>query len=477
MPIGISHDTRNQVIREWLAGESRDKITSDTELAAGTISNIVRNWRHELGYPTADALRQLAIDLKRLGISTTDCAIGFRTVNTIKRLGLAEADEEKGLESFVSDIYNKCKYYGLMPDKLVILAMQILDLLESMPLSQVPNYVEEKSKDKQKLEEIRNLLGRKSAAQLEYEEALLKKKVTIEMLQKFTHMQDTLIEYDLSIEDIPNLVNALKNAQQLGYDANAIADKISTIESLEEKEKKLKNNLMVSQDELFMLKHAISLLNQEIDKHQRTLTEYEKLQNIGCGLRELILLNNTLREIATSNNIDSSMAVKKFFQDMEERNALTKTVDELRQEKKRMDILIDSQFNNARIFIESFGQEAKKDIADIFNTSTQNLQAIQLQTLQTVKEADTIIKSLNNKVKTQFEEIQKLGSSQEFSALIRAAKGDNSVNIEELKYAGIKTIDIIMSRLSDDDYNNNSSNKEIKESLELARISLQSKSS
>ena len=70
-----------------------------------------------------------------------------------------------------------------------------------------------------------------------------------------------------------------------------------------------------------MLKHAISLLNQEIDKHQRTLAEYYKLQNIGFGLRELILLNNTIREIATSNNIDSSMAVKKFFQDMEEKNA------------------------------------------------------------------------------------------------------------------------------------------------------------
>lgn len=234
---------------------------------------------------------------------------------------------------------------------------------------------------------------------------------------------------------------------------------------------------MVSQDELCMLKHAISLLNQEIDKHQRTLTEYDKLQNVGFGLREFILLNNTLREIATSNNIDSSMAVKKFFQDIEEKNALTKTVDELRQEKKRIDILIDSQFNNAWIFIESFGQEAKKDIADIFNILTQNLQATQLQTLQTIKEADTIIKSLNNEVKTQFEEIQKLGSSQEFSALIRAAKGDNSVNIEELKYAGIKTIDIIMSRLSDDDYYYYNSNKEIKESLERARISMQSKSS
>ncbi|HEX6028938.1 MAG TPA: hypothetical protein VFY64_07870 [Nitrososphaeraceae archaeon] len=28
----------NQVIREWLAGESRDKIASDTKLATGTIT-------------------------------------------------------------------------------------------------------------------------------------------------------------------------------------------------------------------------------------------------------------------------------------------------------------------------------------------------------------------------------------------------------------------------------------------------------
>ena len=316
MPIGISDETRHQVIREWLAGEPRDKIASDTELAAGTVTNIVRDWRHKLGYPIADALRQLAIDLKRQGISTTDCAIGFRTVNTIKRLGLVEADEEKGLESFVSDIYNKCKYYGLIPDKLVNLAMQILDLLESIPLSQIPNYLEEKSKDKQKLEEeIKNLLERNSSVQRDCEETLRKKKVTIDMLQEFTHMQDTLIEHDLSIEDTPNLVNALNNAQQLGYDANAIADKISTIESLEEKEKELKNKLMVAQDELRMFKHAISLIEQEIDKRQRTLAEYDKLQNTGFGLRELILWNNIIREIATSNNIDSSIAVKKFFQD------------------------------------------------------------------------------------------------------------------------------------------------------------------
>jgi hypothetical protein len=107
---------------------------------------------------------------------------------------------------------------------------------------------------------------------------------------------------------------------------------------------------------------------------------------------------------------------------------------------------------------------------------TQNLQAIQLQTLQTVKEeAHTVIKLLNAEVKTQFKEIQTLGSCQEFSALVRAANGDNSVNFEELKRAGIRTMGIIISRL--DDENNSNSNREAKESLENARISLQSNSS
>jgi hypothetical protein len=96
-PLEIPSYTRDHVIRNWLAGEPRDKIASDSKLAAGTVSNIIGNWRHELGYPTADALRQLTIDLKRLGITTTECAVGFRTVNTIKKLGLETADEEKDL--------------------------------------------------------------------------------------------------------------------------------------------------------------------------------------------------------------------------------------------------------------------------------------------------------------------------------------------------------------------------------------------
>ena len=402
----------------------------------------------------------------------------FRTVSTIKKLGLVAADEEKGLESFVSDIYNKCRYYGLQPDKLVNLAIQILDLLKSIPLSQIPNHIEEKSKDKQRLEEeIKRLLGRKVSAQLECEEALQKKKVTIDILQKFTHTEEMLLEYDLSTEDISNLITALNNAQQLGYDANTIAEKISTIESLAKKEKELKNNLMVARDELDMFKHATFLLSQEIDKHQSTLVVYEKLQSLGFGLKELKVLSNTIREIAIANNVDSSIAVKKFFQDLEEKNDLTKTVDELKQEKKRMEALIDSQFNNAQKFIESAGQEAKKNIADISYIFTQNLQAIQLQTLQTVKEeAHTVIKSLNAEVKTHFKEIQTLGSCQEFSTLLRAANGDNSVNFEELKRAGIRTMGIIISRLDNDD-NNNNSNREAKESLEHARISLQSNSS
>src|ERR687889_2728638 len=273
----------------------------------------------------------------------------------------------------------------------------------------------------------------------------------------------------------PNLVNALDNAQQLGYDAHAIADRISTIESLTEKEKELKNKQMVVQDELRMFKHATFLLSQEINKHQSTLDVYDNLHSLGFGLNELKLLNNTIQEIAIANNVDSSIAVKKFFEDLEEKNDLTKTVDELKQEKKRIDALIDSQFNNAQKFIESVGQEAKKNIADISYTFTQNLQAIQIQTLQTVKEeALTVTKSLNAEVKTQFKEIQILGSSQEFSALARAANGDNSVNFQELKHAGIRTINTIISRLDNED---NSSNRETKESLEHARISLQSISS
>jgi len=47
------------------------------------------------------------------------------------------------------------------------------------------------------------------------------------------------------------------------------------------------------------------------------LWEYEQLQEMGFGLKDLKLLSYTIREISAENNISDKLAVQKFFGDIE----------------------------------------------------------------------------------------------------------------------------------------------------------------
>src|SRR5215208_1185616 len=94
-----------RVIRKWLSGKQRDKIASDISMGAGTITNIISQWKKEIGIPTADTLRVLATELKGLNINASQCAKGFKLLNIINSLG---AQEEENIESLLTRIYKLC---------------------------------------------------------------------------------------------------------------------------------------------------------------------------------------------------------------------------------------------------------------------------------------------------------------------------------------------------------------------------------
>ena len=52
-----------------------------------------------------DAIRELGINMKRLGIDVARCAEGLRISNTIKKLGIYENQ----FISFINDAYEYCK--------------------------------------------------------------------------------------------------------------------------------------------------------------------------------------------------------------------------------------------------------------------------------------------------------------------------------------------------------------------------------
>ena len=81
---------KSQVIQQWLAGYQRDKIAFDSGISAGAVTNIVNEWRIAMGSYTADALRDLAVTLRKIGTSPAQCAVGFRIATILRRLGVQE---------------------------------------------------------------------------------------------------------------------------------------------------------------------------------------------------------------------------------------------------------------------------------------------------------------------------------------------------------------------------------------------------
>ena len=97
------------IIKEWLSGKNRDNIAIENGLSSGTVSNVVREWKEEIGSLSADQLREFAVTLRKSGMTPLQCGRGFRILNILHDLGFSEDN----IEIFALDIYKMCKNIGL----------------------------------------------------------------------------------------------------------------------------------------------------------------------------------------------------------------------------------------------------------------------------------------------------------------------------------------------------------------------------
>src|SRR5687768_3513475 len=87
MPAKIPESLRSAVIQRWLQGVERDKIAFEFGISGGAVTNIVNAWRQAIDFPVADELRELAVNLRKIGITPGECAIGCRVSMMMNRMG------------------------------------------------------------------------------------------------------------------------------------------------------------------------------------------------------------------------------------------------------------------------------------------------------------------------------------------------------------------------------------------------------
>ena len=168
----------------------------------------------------------------------------------MKQLGV----DEEAFHFFISNTYDHSKNIGLQPDKIAAIAKQILDLAEPIPLSAIPDYIQEKTAEKRKLqEEITKLGNEELAARAKLEEVMKRTAISTADLKQFSDLKIELNKLGISLDDIPYFVKTMKGVKQLNYDVDFITTSLTNFDAFSAMQAELEKSV----NSLTITKHYI----------------------------------------------------------------------------------------------------------------------------------------------------------------------------------------------------------------------------
>lgn len=126
--------------------ETRDKIATDNQIGAGTVSGIINEFKKGVDSLEYESIRELSIVCKKQGINLGTLASSVRLNNYVQKLGA----NQEAIEAIITNLANSPD-----PKKLFDIANQIaqISMSESIPLEELANRVKQKEEEKQMLEE------------------------------------------------------------------------------------------------------------------------------------------------------------------------------------------------------------------------------------------------------------------------------------------------------------------------------------
>ena len=190
MPTAIENEVKMKMIRQWLGGDTRDKIATDNQIGAGTVSGIINEWKKGVNALEYESVRELSISCKKQGINLGTLASSVRTNNYVQRLGAQ-------IETFLANLANFPE-----PEKLIDAANQAaqISMSESIPLDMLADHIKLQQEEKQRLEK-------------EIEEAgtlLQSKNIDIQSVNEYKRLKEELNVHGTSLQEPRILLSILK---------------------------------------------------------------------------------------------------------------------------------------------------------------------------------------------------------------------------------------------------------------------------
>ncbi|HJU59065.1 MAG TPA: helix-turn-helix domain-containing protein [Nitrososphaeraceae archaeon] len=346
MPRYIPPDDKLSVIEDWLYGETREDIARKHNIGSGTVYNYVHEWSNKLGIEKAEVLRELAIQLKKNGLTVNDCAKGFRIVTIFKKYGLKEEDEAADrVTYFLKEIYLKCQEANLPVQKVFLYIYDIINFSKEISISQIPQFLKEKKEEKERLEASIQNLNQKIN---ELENVEKEKRQEIQRLSGITKklsrnyslfsiIKYKLGQYGISMENLDQFVDCVVGIAKENYNVTKVLELIGDYENLLSYIQLYKKEVEAKKDELNQLNQEINYRKGVLDSYRIKLDVIGELERMGFGINELRILYDTLMEIGreninNTNNKTFEQIKKEFFEDL-------KNYDEILGSRKEKDRL------------------------------------------------------------------------------------------------------------------------------------------
>jgi hypothetical protein len=141
--------------------------------------------------------------------------------------------------------------------------------------------------------------------------------MTSSVLKWYSDLREELRKYGIPIHDISKFAKLVNNIRQYDYDARKVIDKFSDLDGLRLHHQFLQEAIASLENKNRALDQQRSTLELFVNMHNQILSNYQHLETMGFGLKQLQFLWSTVNEIALENNIPVKGAVTKFLSDVE----------------------------------------------------------------------------------------------------------------------------------------------------------------
>lgn len=201
----IPREIKERVIREWLQGIKREKIAENNDLAAGIISNIVKDASLQVEYHDMELFRHLAVILNENGLEPVIVGFAVRLLKIMENNGI----DLNQVEPIISEFAIYCFKHQISFNTLIQSGYEALALERELgvPVKMLPEHITQAMITRDDLlDQSQTQLRMLRDAQSEYE--IIKSK--LEEFKKEYPLVESSIELKERCKQYEQIINGLE---------------------------------------------------------------------------------------------------------------------------------------------------------------------------------------------------------------------------------------------------------------------------